>query len=160
VTALLSVYAQETVYLRLAREIAMDHNSIETILNNHQINSNEYERIKEDPRFQRMLAAEIEAWNSAGNTLERTKLKAGALIEEWLPEANARIHDRSEALNAKSEIVKTLVRIAGMGLDRANIEGAAGEKFSVTINLGGDQKLQFQHQVTPKVIDGEIVKES
>lgn len=154
-----TVYEQDTKYLRIAREIAIDLYPLETILEHNQINPKDWERIKVDPRFLRLVDAEVVAWNAATNTLERTKLKAGALLEEFLPEANSRIHDRSESLSSKTELVKTLARVAGMGLDRAQIEGGGGEKFSVTINLGADQKLQFQHEVTPKVIEAEVMKE-
>jgi len=155
VPELANIYEQETEYLKLAREIAVDLYDIETILKRNKIDRNQFDRINRDPRFQRLLDSEITAWNSAGNTLERTKMKAGALIEEFLPEANARIHDTKETLAAKNELVKTLTRIAGMGLERANIEGMGGERFTVTINLGADQKLQFQNTVTPKVIEHE-----
>ena len=144
---------KDAKYLRIAREIAIDLFDIETILENNEVDRNEFERVKTDPHFQRLLAAEINAWQSAGNTIERTKLKAGALLEEFLPEANARIHDKGETLTAKTELAKLLARIAGMGLERASIEGGGGERFTVTINLGADQKLQFQNTVTPKVIE-------
>lgn len=157
-----SLYEKDTLYLRIAREIAIDLYEIETILKNNQIDPGTFERIKVDPRFLKLLESEVLAWHSAGNTLERTKLKAGALLEEFLPEANARIHDKAETLSAKTELVKTLARIAGMGLDRAQVDGLSGERFTVTINLGADHKLQFNNTVTPKVttIEGEVVKES
>ena len=154
-----TLLARDTDLLKLAREIACDFFPIEEVLKKHKINSNQFERLKRDPRFQKILESEILSWHSAGNTAERTKLKAAALLEEFLPEANERIHDRNESLSAKTELVKTLARIAGVGLDRADINGA-GEKFSVTINLGADHKLSFEKTVTPKVIDGEVVKES
>jgi hypothetical protein len=154
-----SLYQQDTVLLRLAREIAIDLFEIETILANNKITRNEFDRIKEDPRFIRLLESEVLAWNAAGNTQERTKLKAGALLEEFLPEANARLHDKSEPLSSKTELMKALARIAGMGNERGQVEGAAGERFTVTINLGADHKLEFSKTVTPKVIEGEVNKE-
>lgn len=150
-----SVYSRDTDLLRLAREIAAQLFDTEEILERNQIDPARFEEIKLDPNFQRYLASEVQAWNAAGNVHERTKLKAGMLLEEFLPEANARIHDPKETLTAKTELVKTLTRIAGMGLDRANIEGGGGEKFTVTINLGADHKLEFSNTVTPKVIEGE-----
>jgi hypothetical protein len=44
-----------------------------------------------------------------------------------------------------------------MGLTNAAVDGAGGERFSVTINLGSDNKLTFEKTVAPKVIDGEVV---
>jgi hypothetical protein len=75
------------------------------------------------------------------------------LLEEFLPEATQRIHDSGETLTAKTELVKTLARIAGMG-ERAATEGGGGAGFTVTINLGADHKLQFGGEALPqKVID-------
>lgn len=132
----------------------MDLNEVQTILDNNQIDQSRWETIQKDPRFVRLLESEIAAWGAAGNTAERTKLKAGMLIEEWLSEANARIHDKSEPLPAKTEVVKVLAGIAGMGKDRGeNSGGMGGERFSVTINLGA-QKITIEKQLPSKVIDG------
>lgn len=154
----ISLYSQDTLYLRVAREIAIDLYDVETILKNNKIDQSDFERIKKDPRFLALLESEVSAWNSAGNTLERTKLKAGAMLEEFLPEANTRIHDKAETLSAKTELLKALMRIAGMG-ERVAGDAPTGERFTVTINLGSDHKLKFDNAVTPKVIEGEVVKE-
>lgn len=146
-----TVYTRDVELLKLAREIATDLFDTETILKNHHIPTEEWERIKRDARFQQILRSELEAWHAASNTHERTKLKAGALIEEWLGEANARLYDKNETLPAKTELVKVLARVAGMG-ERAVGEGSSGERLTVTINLGSDTKLQFDKivDVTPQ----------
>lgn len=155
-----SLYAQDTILLRLAREIAIDLYDIETILTNAKVDQTQWERIQRDPRFVKLLESEVLAWHAAGNTHERTKLKAGALLEEFLPEANARIHDGAEPLSSKTELVKTLASIAGMGGARAGQgEGPVAERFTVTINLGADHKLEFSNELPPKVIEGEVLKE-
>jgi hypothetical protein len=146
-------YETDVQFLRIAREIAMDLNDIETILKNYQITSEQWDTIKVDRRFLTLLESEVAAWNTAGNTHERAKLKAGALIEEWLLEANARIHDPKELLSAKTEVVKLLARIAHMGEQRAGEGAGAGGRFSVVINLGDGKKLSFVKDVTPQVID-------
>ena len=149
-------YTTNVQFLRIAREIAMDLNDIETILKQYQLTPKQWESVQRDPQFLRLLEAEIAAWNAAGNTHERTKLKAGALIEEWLLEANQRIHDKNEALSAKTEVVKLLARVAGMGQERTDGTSAGGDRFQVTINLGAEKSLKFS-KVTPKVIDGTAV---
>jgi hypothetical protein len=150
----------DPLFVKLAREVAIDHHDIETILKHYQITTEHWERISANPHFQKLLEAEIAAWQGATNTHERTKLKAAALVEEWLPEANTRLHDAQENLPAKVELGKLLTRIAGMGLTGMGVDGAPAERFSITINLGADAKLQFEKQVTSKVIDGEIIGET
>lgn len=152
-------YDRDTKILRLAREIAVDHDDLETILERHQIEPKDWEDIRRDPRFLQILESEVAAWNSALNTHERTKLKAAALIEEWLPEANARLHDSKENLPAKVELGKLLARIAGMGLNGVGVEGGGAEKFSVTINLGGDAQLKFTKDLPLQAIEAQPVED-
>jgi hypothetical protein len=143
----------EVTLLKIAREVAKDILPIETILDLHKITPTQWETLQTSRIFLGLLQSEAEAWGSATNTAERLKLKALSMMEEWLPEANSRIHDRSETLAAKNETVKVVSRLAGIG---ANGEGAAGsgEKFSFTINLGNADKLRFEKEVTTKVIEG------
>lgn len=141
--------------VQVAREIAMNIQSIETILEAHQINNETWNKIKVTPRFNQILEAESAAWNSAINTHERVKLKSAALVEDWLPEAYARMNDPTENLNSKTELGKLVARLAGMGLSNANITDGSGERFSITINLGNDAQLKFEKQLPMKVVEGE-----
>lgn len=147
--------------MKIAREIAMDLHDLETILKTNHVSFEDWSKLSNNPNFIAVLKDAIAAWQSAGNTHERVKLKTAALVEEWLPEANARAHDRSESLSAKVELMKLLKSIAGMGLGGSGVEGGHAEKFSVVINLGGDAKLKFEKEVTPQVtttIEGEVVE--
>lgn len=138
--------------VKLAREIAIEHHDIETILGRYQIDHETWSKIKENPRFTQLLDAEIAAWQSATNTKERTQLKASALVEEALPECNARLHDPKEALNHKVELLKVLTKVAGM--DRVEREQNSGDGFHITINMGEDTKLEFNKtNPTPEAID-------
>lgn len=144
---------RDIMLVQLAREVAIDHLSTENILQLYSISPEEWDNIKENPRFAQVLEQEILAWQSATNTAERTKLKAGAIIENWLPESNMRLHDQQETLPAKVELAKMISRIAGF--DRVEASNAvAGAGFSVTINLGGGDKVSFDKLPT-KVINHE-----
>lgn len=138
--------------VKLAREIAMDIQPIETILKQYSITAQMWERLQSNSRFQSLLSSEVEAWNTALNTHERVKLKAAAMLEEWLPELNNRIHDREEALPAKIEGGKMLTKIAGIGVSAVDGSGG-GERFTVTINLGEDSKFTFEKQLPTRVIE-------
>lgn len=141
--------------VQLAREIAMNIQSIETILETHQIDVDTWDRLKVTPRFVQLLETETSSWNSAINTHERVKLKSAALVEDWLPEAYARMNDTTENLNAKTELAKLVARLAGMGLNNTSITDGSGERFSVTINLGNDAQLKFEKELPMKVIEGD-----
>ena len=146
----------ELILLKLAREIAMDIRPVEEILEIHKINGENWENIQKNPYFQGVLSSEIEAWQSANNTSERLKIKSLAFVEEALPEFFARAHDPKEPLPAKTDILKTIAKFAGVGGSDFNAS-VGGEKLSVTINLGADHQLRIEKEVTSKVIDHEDI---
>lgn len=153
-TELATTINKHVTLLKLAREIAMDILPIGQILTSHQIEPNQWETIRESAAFQSLLASELEAWQSATNTPERVKVKAAALVEEFLPELNSRIHDPRENLNAKIEAAKLARDLAGFGKNGVDAIGV-GEKFSVTINLGADKTLTIEKDITPTTIEHE-----
>lgn len=122
--------------MRLARELAMELTEVSVILARYGITDEEWQRLQRHPKFQQILAAEAAAWDSALNTHERVRLKAAAMMEEWLPEAYARMHDRNEALPAKTEVAKLVTRLAGMGIERTGAGEEGAQKFSLVINIG------------------------
>lgn len=144
----------DVTLVKLARELAMEIHPLEDILKAHQIEPKLWEIIQENPRFHALLETETAQWNGALNTSERVKIKAAALIEEWLPEANERVHDKHETLSSKTELAKLVRDLAGFSRNGMSVEGG-GERFSVTINLGADAQLKFEKQLPPKVIDAE-----
>lgn len=152
-TAVLAPSNSDLQLVKLAREIAMDIHPLKTILKQYSISSEAWEDLQRNGKFRALLESECEAWNTATNTAERVKLKAAAMLEEWLPELNNRLHDRDETLPAKIEGAKMLTRVAGMGLP-GQVEGVAPEKFTVTINLGPQvPPVTIERDVTPKVIE-------
>ena len=146
--------SDEVILVKLAREIAVDFYELPEVLARNGVNDEQWQRIKNHPRFIGLLTTASAEWNSSLNTSERTKLKAAALIEEFLPEANQRLHDQNEALPGKVSLLQQLSKIAGVDArEPAGAGGAPGERFSITINLGADAKLTFDKEVTSKVID-------
>lgn len=145
----------DVILLKLAREVSMEMRDIADILKTHDVSSENWEVIRQLPRFQDYLRQFIEEWQSATNTAERVKLKSMAFVEEALPEFYARAHDPQESLNAKVEVLKTVARFAGVG---GSVDGSiAGERLSVTINLGADQQLKIEKTMSPQIIEGDVL---
>lgn len=140
---------RDTDIVKLAREVAIDHLDANAIQELFKLTPDEWLVISQSPRFQQLLEAEILAWQSATNTSERTKLKAGAMVEQWLPEANTRLHDPNEILSSKVELAKLVANISGLNKPEA-VSSSNG--FSVTINLG-DRSIGFDKELPSKVIE-------
>lgn len=141
---------RDTDIVKLAREVAIDHLDANAIQELFKLTPDEWLVISQSPRFQQLLEAEILAWQSATNTSERTKLKAGAMVEQWLPEANSRLHDKNEILSSKVELAKLVANISGLNKPEA-VSSSNG--FSVTINLGEGKTLGFDKELPLKVIE-------
>ncbi len=143
--------------VRLAREIAMDIRLIDEILEIQGVSRDNFAKIRATKEFEKVLQNEIEAWNSATNTAERVRLKSLSFVEESLADFYADAVNKNESLSARTEVLKTVARFAGIG--GSSVDGAInGEKFLVTINLGADKTLKIEKDVTPKVIDAEDYK--
>lgn len=146
-------YSDEAKLVALARELAMDILPLEVICNNLKIDPNQLQTILKLPRFQAMLSEQSTVWGSALNTAERVKVKALASLELWLEELHERLHDPKETLSSKIEGGKLLAKIAGAGVEKAEVTGL-GERFQLTINIGNTPAHEIS--VTPKVIEGVV----
>lgn len=140
----------------VARNLAMGIHDLDQILTFCNVNSQDFHRWKENPRFLMYLRAETEAWNNAQNVGERTKLKAGIVMEEWLPEAYTELRDRKTPLNQRVMLGQLVAKIAGMGEPRGIGVGVAGEGggFTLQINIGNTAHINFNNDDL-KVIDAE-----
>jgi hypothetical protein len=136
--------------IKLAREIAMDINPIETILKSHSISDKTWSKLQKNTRFAQFLASEMEAWHTALNTQERVKIKSACMLEEWLPTLHQRINNTEEGLGGVVEAGKMLSRLAGLG-GNGEVLANIGERFSITINMG-PKVVEFEKEA-PKIVD-------
>jgi len=141
-----------TTLVNIAREVAMNIFEIETILKRYKLDERAWERLKRLPYFDQVLRSAQEEWDSAFNTQERVKVKSAAMIEMWLDHASTLLHADKESTREKTELAKFIARLGSMGMNDAQIQGGAGERISVVINLGSDQ-LKFEKDITPRVIE-------
>lgn len=137
----------ETSLANLAREIAMDIHEPIDVLKRFGLTEEQYERIQQMNLFQQMLKQAKIDWESAASTPDRLKLQAAAGLEKALPSITARMMNSGELLSAQVEAGKLLAKMAGVG-ERESTSDAG--KFAITINLGGDQKITLEKDITPR----------
>jgi hypothetical protein len=143
-------YAREARLIRLARELAIEIRPTDAILAEYAVSNAEWEHLSRWPWFQQLLQTEMAQWQAAGSTHDRVRLKSAVLVEEWLIEANRRLHDKDESLNAKVELFKTLARIANLGTGDGEM---AGGGFRVVINIAGSPAVSRQLNVPSRVAE-------
>jgi hypothetical protein len=139
--------------LKVAREVASDLRPLPQILKDYDITTEQWCDLVTNPIFTKYLRQATEEWGAVTNTADRIQVKSLMLVEESLPEFYARMHDDKESLASKTDVFKTMARLAGIG-NGGGDAGSIGEKFSVTINLGDDKKLKIERDITP-AIDGD-----
>lgn len=141
---------------RLARSIAQDMLELHEILKINGVSEDEWYAIEKHPQFQKYLQEAILSWNAAENAPERVKIKAAASIEEWLPEAFSQMHNQEAPLLHRNDLAKLMAKLAGFDKSGVDTAGGGGERFHVTINLGGDAKLEIEKQLPSRVIEHEV----
>lgn len=150
----------DTTMLRVARDIAMDIYPLADILKNNDVSIPEFQRWSSHPQFLQYIKSEKEAWNAATNAAERTKLKAGIVMEMFMDEAHHSLHDRKTPLNQRVELAKVMARLAGFAAPTGATSTSGGPGgFKLQINIGpGREGYQPQQIVisanTERVIDG------
>lgn len=126
---------------RLARELAMDIRATLEILKDYQLNKVQYDFLREHNEFfKAALTASTIEWNSAMSTQDRIRAQAAAALEDKLPDLAIRMGNKSEGLPGVVEAAKLFAKIAGVG-ERDMGAVASGERFTITINLGADEKI-------------------
>jgi len=145
-----SVFGDDRLVI-LARELAMNIHEIPDILKRLNVTPTQWEDIQRDPRFQGYLRDAVVTWQSALNAPERIKVKSLAAIEDWLLAAYGYLHEDKHSLRDKTELAKLVSRLAGVG-EKAMAELPAGEKISITINMG-DQSVHAEQTAIPKIIE-------
>ena len=136
---------------KLAREIAMNIKDVEIVLGHYHLTQEQYNWLKEHHGFfkQALQVSTIE-WNSSLTTAERLKLESAAILEDALPRLGARMGNPAENLPGVVEAAKLFAKMAGVG-EKEAVDRAPGEKFTISINLGGDDKLVYQSKETPTI---------
>ena len=133
----------------LARQIARNINGLEAVLKANNITLEQFEALKTNiPFFKHALDTLTIEWNSVRSTPERIQLEAAATLEDSMLAIGARMVDKHEALPAVVEAGKFFAKLAGIG-EQDKGGNAAGEKFTITINLGADTKLKYDIDTTP-----------
>ena len=122
---------------KLARELAVNIRAPKDILADFGLTPEQFDAfIKPNPLFTHALQALIAEWNDAGNAPKRLRLQAQAILEDSMPTVGSRMSDAREDLKDVVSAFKAISQIAGMEGEKTPV--GAGEKFTITINLGSD----------------------
>lgn len=143
----------------VARELAVDIMEPQTIVEKFGITVAEWDGIIQHPQFKEMLVEEQERWNASLNTKERVEYKTWQILEDALLKFQEYLHSPNFSDTAKVQLLQALQKQVGVGVRDGNPGAAMGERFQITINMGGEVSVESGQEVTPqgKLIEGEVV---
>ena len=124
----------------LARDLAIGMYDEPVILKKAGLTPEQYQTLKQNPWFQKLVEQMALEWNSPKNVNQRLAIQTAVGLETVLPDVIARAKVKNEPLQGVAQLVKVLADIAGAGGANKQPEPAT-EKFKITINLGADQEV-------------------
>lgn len=130
-----------TRLMQLARDLAIDIQTVPNILAKHGITQAQFEYLSiYNEFFKNALASQATEWQGVKGTADRLAAQAAAALEEQMPTLASRMGSKAEKLVDAVEAAKlfaTIARVDGKSGDgRRN-----GEGFTITIDLGADTRV-------------------
>lgn len=136
----------------LAREMVMNIRNYKAIFADFGISETDYYEISKNEYFKRVKEHLTLEWNATTSTVERIRLQGAAGMEQILPTVAKRALDATTSMADVIDSAKLMARIAGIGEVKAS-ERPPGERFVITINLGGDtEHYDKSIDITPNEI--------
>jgi len=133
----------------------MELQPLERILEEFKLTQDEYAVVKLVPYFKRVCEEFAAEWNRITSTQDRLRLISAVMLEEGLPRLGSQMVDTNIGAAVAVETGKFFAKIAGVGEGPKATDAAAGDKFTITINLGEDHKLKFTKEVGPRATEIE-----
>lgn len=143
---------------RLAREIARNLKPLELVLEANAIDSEAWERIKNNDIFNIRLAEEAAVWSATtkDNLRNRIATKAAIAVEELLVQAIDMVADAKIGGEARIKALQFLAKMGQLDASTMSKDDGSG-RVNINIFLG-NRKLQFDKETNqPMVIEHEPV---
>ncbi len=143
---------------RLAREIARDLRPLELTLEKLNIDSEQYDRIKNNAIFQARMVEEAQMWaaSTKANVRDRVALKAAVAIEELLLDAIGIVQNPDIPGAARVQSLQFLAKMGQLGESNMTNDDGSG-RVTINIMIGG-KKISFDKETEPRTIDGEATE--
>jgi hypothetical protein len=131
---------------KLAAEVARDQRDIGEILTDYNLTLEQFNYLKTNAFFARVLETATIEWNSDLSVHDRLRVEAAMYLEQGMPVLGARMLNEREELKDAVETAKMFAKVAGLG--EVGDKSSSGEKFTINIDLGGDKTLRLAKTIT------------
>lgn len=123
---------------QLAVELATQISPVKDVLARHSLTSKQLREKLKETRFQQMILEAKRVWSSDLSVRERIRVKSAVLVEDSLLQLYGIFQDSGVAVPARLEAFKSLAKVATVYEPEKN-QQAAGERVSITFNIGKDR---------------------
>jgi hypothetical protein len=143
---------------RLAREIARNLKPLELVLEQNGIDSEQWEKIKNNDIFHVRMIEEAAVWSATtkDNLRHRIATKAAVAVEELLVQAIGMVSDPRMGGEARVKALQFLAKLGQLDSNTATKDDGSG-RVTINILLGG-KKLSFDKETQePLVLEHEAL---
>lgn len=112
-------------------ELALGIHDLDTILEGHGLEREDWEDFEQNPLFRREVAAAVKEVHTSGISFKR---KAAVQAEMYLQQMDNLMHDLDTAPTTKLEIFKTMVKCGDLE-PKSDKQGATAGQFNIQINF-------------------------
>ena len=138
----------------LARDMAMNLKPRQDVIADFKLTQVQYDFLEANNEFYReALRAACSEWHAPMSTQERLKVEAAAILEDSLLGLGARMQNKGEGLPGVIEAAKFFAKVAEVG-ERNSGGSSSGERVTINIDLGGDQKISVGVAPAPQADAG------
>ncbi len=149
-------FATASFVAGLARDVAMDIETLDAILYKHGLSHAQYDFLAEHNEFFRQtLVQQTTEWNRLSSSQDRLRAQAAAALEAQFPTLAGRMGKASEKLSDVVEAAKLFAKVAGVD---AVAPGARpnGERFEINIDLGADERITIRSTPLAEESAGQV----
>lgn len=137
-------FASPSFLAGLARDVAIDIETLDAILVKHGLTHAQYDFIAEhNTFFKQALLQQVADWNQIASAQDRLRAQAAAALEAQFPTIAGRMGKPSEKLADVVEAAKLFAKVAGVDAVAPGA-GHSGERFEINIDLGADERITIR----------------
>src|ERR1700676_413131 len=134
----------------LVQALAVQMYDVPTILKEYNLTYDQYKVLETNEFFKKAMEVAVIDWHKSTSIQKRLALEAATTLEAVMPTVFARMQKADEPLPGIIEGAKLLAKIAGVGDEK--IPSTPSERFTITIDLGGDVRT-FDKSKVPLTIE-------
>jgi hypothetical protein len=150
-------FASPSFLAGVARDVAMDIETLDAIISRHGLTHAQYDFIAEHNAFYKAtLLQQVTEWNKIASAQDRLKAQAAAALEAQFPTIAGRMGKPSEKLADVVEAAKLFAKVAGVDATAPGT-GHSGERFEINIDLGADQRITLRSTPLAETSAGQVV---